>query len=72
MKQYELHLSMSAERYLNYYRGTVKQVVARSTSGEWVQFPAALLTRHVTQSGIDGHFILTCDDNNKSAKLDRV
>lgn len=72
MKQYELHLSMSAERYLDYYRGTIKQVVARSTNGEWVQFPASLLTRFVTKSGIDGHFILTCDDDNKNAKLQKL
>ena len=72
MKQYELHLSMSAEKYLNYYRGTIKQVVARSTGGEWVQFPAALLTRFVTNSGIHGHFLLTCESDNSGAKLQKL
>jgi hypothetical protein len=72
MTRYEFHLRISPVRYLDYYRGTIRHVVARCTNGQNVQFPASLLQKFVTKDGIDGHFILTVDDNNKCAGLERV
>lgn len=72
MKQFEFYLSISAKKYLDYYRGTVKQVVVRSNNGALVQFPASLLTKFVTKSGISGHFVLSCAANNKGAKLHKL
>jgi hypothetical protein len=31
-----------------------------------------LLQRFVTNEGIHGHFVLTCDDNHKGADLQRL
>ena len=72
MKRFEFNLSISSQRYLAYYRGTVRDVVAPCTDGATVQFPAALLTPFVTVAGIHGHFVLTCDDTHKGAHLTRV
>jgi hypothetical protein len=72
MKQYSFQLHISAEQYLEYYRGTVKSVVARTDSGLTVQFPASLLQRLVSPEGIHGHFTLTCDDHNKCVSLQRI
>jgi hypothetical protein len=44
MKRYEFHLRISAEQYLDHYRGVVQDVIARYTDGQTVQFPAALLS----------------------------
>ena len=71
MPRYEFHLHIPPEKYLDYYRGKVRQVVARSTTGHNVQFPASLLQRYVTTEGIRGKFILTCDDNHKCVSLER-
>ena len=71
MQHYEFHLTISPEKYLDYYRGKVRQVVARSTTGQNVQFPASLLQRFITKEGICGKFILTCDDNHKCVSLER-
>lgn len=72
MKRFEFVLSISSLQYLQYYRGSVRQVLAQSITGATVQFPAALLTPFVTTAGISGRFVLTCEDDGKGAKLQRV
>lgn len=71
MKRFEFQLRISAESYLDYYRGSVRHVVVRCPDGATVQFPAALLQPFVTPAGIQGSFVLTCDDANKGAVLQR-
>jgi uncharacterized protein DUF2835 len=71
MKRYEFHLHISPARYLDYYRGTVRHVIARCVTGQTVQFPASLLQKFVTTEGIQGLFALTCDDNNKCIELQK-
>ena len=71
MKTFEFHLSISPQRYLNYYRGAVRQVVVQCRNAVAVQFPASLLTQFVTESGIHGDFVLTCDENFKGSQLQR-
>ncbi len=72
MNQYRFHLRITSDEFLDYYRGTVKHVVAESATGQTVQFPASLLQRFVTPDGIRGEFVLTCDENNKCVELRRV
>ena len=69
MHRYEFQLNISAEDYLGYYRGTARQVVARSFQGVVIQFPAGLLVPFVTHAGIKGRFVLTCDDQRRHATL---
>lgn len=72
MQQFEFRLSISEQQYLHYYRGTINQVVVRSTSGATVQFPASLLTKFVTVNGIHGRFVLTCGDDYKGSEIKRI
>ena len=72
MNRYEFYLRITSDQYLEYYRGTVRQVVARCTTGQNVQFPASLLQQFVTLDGISGHFALTCDEHNRNPKLERL
>jgi len=69
MNRYEFQLNISSEDYLDYYRGTARQVVARSLQGVVIQFPAGLLVPFVTHTGIRGRFVLTCDDQRRNATL---
>ncbi|MDR3682511.1 MAG: DUF2835 domain-containing protein [Geothrix sp.] len=71
MKRFEFQLRISPERYLDYYRGTIRQVVVRCPDGVTIQFPASLLQPFVTPAGIQGSFVLTCDEDNKGADLQR-
>ena len=72
MKSFEIHLEISPERFLDYYRGTVKEVITNCPDGTTVQFPASLLKQFVTAEGIRGDFILTCDEQFKHAELQRL
>jgi hypothetical protein len=72
MKRFEFHLRLTADQYLDYYRGTARHVIVRSASGENVQFPASLLQQFVTPDGILGDFALTCDDNHRNSRLQRL
>lgn len=70
--RYEFHLAIPPAKYVEYYRGTVRHVVARATTGQNVQFPASLLQKFVTPEGVVGHFVLTVDANHKVVSLERV
>ncbi len=72
MNRYEFQLSISSEQYLDYYRGTVRQVIVRAHNGKSVQFPASLLQQFVTMDGIRGTFALICDDQHANARLERL
>ena len=72
MNRYEFQLHLTPDQYLEYYRGTVLQVVVRCTSGQIIQFPASLLRRFVTPEGIHGDFVLTCDEQHKHSHLERL
>ena len=71
-KRFEFSLSLSAEQYLAYYQGAASKVVVRCTDGQSIQFPARLLTRFVTNQGIQGQFVLTCSDDMKGSTLARL
>lgn len=72
MNEYRFRLDISADEYLDYYRGMVKHVIAPCSTGQNVQFPASLLQRHVLKDGIHGDFVLTTDANNKCIELRRA
>jgi len=50
----------------------VRHVVARCTTGQTVQFPASLLQKFVSPTGISGKFQLSCDENNKCIDLQQL
>ncbi len=72
MMQYEFELHLSAARFLDYYRGSVRHIVVRCTTGQNVQFPASLVQKFVSSEGVHGKFVLTCDEKNKCLGLERL
>lgn len=72
MQRYEFKLNISSEKYLDYYRGAVQQVVVRCFDRVTIQFPASLLQQFITSTGIHGNFVLTCDDNHKVTNLQHL
>lgn len=71
MRRFEFHLAIPSETYLDYYRGSARNVIARCPDGLSIQFPAGLLQPFVTATGIHGDFVLTCEDTFKGASLHR-
>jgi hypothetical protein len=72
MNRYEFQLRITADQYLDYYRGTVRHVLVRCNTGQTVQFPASLLQQFVTPDGISGEFALICDEQNRNSRLERL
>lgn len=65
-------LNISGDRYLSYYEGAARVVVARSFDGRRIQFPANVLRRFVTRDGIQGVFEMEFDEDNKFVSIRRV
>jgi hypothetical protein len=72
MNRYEFQLDISPEKYLDYYRGLLRQVIVESTNGTTVQFPASLLQPFLMPEGICGTFALTCDEQFRNPSLQRL
>lgn len=65
-------LDISAEDYLAYYQGAVRDVLVRAEDGRRVKFPAGALQAHITRDGIHGRFELRFDANHKLIGLQRL
>lgn len=69
MPSLDVELDLSPAQLLAYYRGEARQVHARATTGQRVQFPASILQRFVTVQGVRGRFRLEFDAHHKFVRL---
>lgn len=67
MPRYEFSLNIASEEFLRVYQGTVSHIVVRATTGRHMQVPAARFRPFVTQEGVAGRFVLTCDCKMKGS-----
>ena len=65
-------LSLSADQYLNYYKGNATSVSVITEDGQRVEFPAEHLRPFVRHEGIYGRFELLFDANNKFAGIKSI
>lgn len=72
MQSVSFSLAISAETYLQYYKGTVKAVVVQAEDGRRIQFPAESLKPFIQADGIHGRFRLIFDKNHKFQKLEKL
>lgn len=72
MNEYRFRLAISAEDYLAYYQGAVRQVVVTLANGQRLQFPADSLRPFVRREGVHGEFVLRVDAQNKLQGLERI
>lgn len=63
---------LTADEYLQYYRGSAKNVFARDLDGRTVQFPANLLQQFVTREGVNGLFEITFGSGGKLVGIRQV
>lgn len=64
-RRVRFRLAISAERYLEHYKGNAQDVVTRSDDNRVIRFPASAIRQFVTRDGVYGHFEMTFDENNK-------
>jgi len=72
MQTVTVKLKISADRFRAYYQGVVESVVAQSTDGRLVQFPARVLRPFLSYQGIDGTFEIIFDAMMKFQAIRRV
>jgi len=72
MKEYRLRLAISAHEMLNYYSGYAQYAVATTVDGIRIRLPAYLLRPYMTRTGINGEFLLRCDDRNRFISLEKL
>jgi len=67
-----IQLDISTTEFQDYYANNVKNVIAISNDGRKVQFPANILQKFVSHSGIQGLFKLTVDSQSKFQSMIKV
>jgi hypothetical protein len=72
MQVVTVRLKISPERFQAYYQGVVEHIVARSTDGRTVQFPARVLRPFLSYQGIQGTFEITFDATLKFQSIRRA
>jgi hypothetical protein len=72
MQTVTVRLRISPERFQAYYQGVVENVVAQSTDGRTIQFPARVLRPFLSYQGIQGTFEITFDATMKFQSIRRA
>jgi hypothetical protein len=72
VKKVLVPIYLSADEYLEYYKGAAKNVFARDLEGRTVQFPANLLQKFVTQEGVDGVFEIAFGPGGKLISIRKL
>ena len=65
-------LTLSAEKYLEYYKGNARNIVVRSEDNKNIKFPANAIRGFLTHDGIFGLFEIQFDENNKLIKIIQI
>jgi len=72
MKKMRFSLSISAEQYQTYYRGTAKSVRVQTEDGLSLKFPASELQKFILHDGIYGRFEIVFNDQHKLVSLSQL
>lgn len=65
-------LNISADEYLKHYKRVGVNVKVTSHDGRKLLFPANVLQKFVTHDGIQGHFEMHFDQDNKFTDIKRL
>jgi len=65
-------LRITADEYLKNYKGVGVNVKVKSHDGRNLLFPANVLQKFVTHDGIQGHFEMHFDHDNKFTDIKRL
>ncbi|MCH9638140.1 MAG: DUF2835 domain-containing protein [Betaproteobacteria bacterium] len=65
-------LNISPDKLLYYYEGEVNAVVAKTTDGRTIRFPANVLRSVVQKHGVHGTFELVFNEQNKFVSICRI
>ncbi len=72
LQRVTVELDISAERFIALYQGTAKEVLATSTEGKRVRFPANILRPFVTSLGVQGRFEICFTWDNRFHSINEL
>lgn len=65
-------LAIPADEYLKVYAGSAKTVLASSSDGQTVRFPAQVLRPYVQHDGVFGKFLIRYQSDGKFVDIERT
>lgn len=65
-------LNIPAHELVHYYEGVVESVVATTTDGRTIKFPASILRSIVQNNGVHGSFELVFNEHFKFVSISRI
>ncbi|MGC9323493.1 MAG: DUF2835 domain-containing protein [Desulfomonilia bacterium] len=65
-------LRITADLFLDYYRGSKRDVIVKAHDGKTVRFPASILRGFVDADGIQGTFEIEYDASNRFRGIRRL
>ena len=65
-------LNIPAHELIHYYEGAVESVVATTTDGRTIKFPASILRSVVQNNGVHGTFELVFNEHYKFVSINRI
>jgi len=72
MKKMRFSLSISAEQYQAYYRGSAKFVWVQTEDGRSLKFPASELQPFILHDGIQGRFEIVFNNQHKLVSFNKL
>jgi len=72
MQVMRFSLSISAEQYQAYYKGSAKFVRVQTEDERSLKFPASELQKFITHDGIQGRFEIVFNAQHKLVSLSRL
>ena len=65
-------LNIPVHEFVRYYEGVVESVVATTTDGRMIKFPASILRSVVQSNGVHGTFELVFNEHYKFVSINRI
>jgi hypothetical protein len=72
MRTVLIDIFISADEYIKQYQFSGAVVSTRSRDGRSVQFPANILQRFISHTGINGSFRIQFDDSGKFIQIEKL
>ena len=69
---YTFSLHLSSHEIARYYQGAARDISVRADNGQQLRFAARHLRPFLTSSGIQGHFAMLTDKNQKFHSLKKL
>ncbi len=58
-------LNITRDEWLKIYRGVTQLVYAKTRDGRSIQFPANILHKYTSHTGVQGSFVIQFDEHGK-------